>query len=274
MKDREYIIFCDESESDGRYYSNFYGGLLVGSSQYDRITARFENLKSDPNLNAEVKWSNVTHAYLGKYLALMEALFDDIHQGNLKIRIMFRQNAHVATNLTEEQIDGTYFRLYYQFIKHAFGLRYREAGDGKAFLRLYFDAFPAKRESVKQFKGFIHALRSSSEFQDGCIFLRAGDITEIRSHDHVLLQMLDIVYCSGRAEFPSEQPSQGKARWFKSPSQAHDRKKEAIQRHSRGHPLCLPAFQYWPINRHKRRSAAKMAPSLSSLEIHSQEPPH
>lgn len=193
MRDKEYIIFCDESESDGKFYSNFYGGLMVGSSQYDRITTRFENLKSDLNLNAEVKWSKVTHAYLGKYLALMEALFDEVRQGHLKIRIMFRQNAHVATKLNEEQIDGAYFRLYYQFIKHAFGLRYRNSSDGDIFLRLYFDSFPATRKSVRQFKGFIHELGGSPEFQAGRIFLREDDITEVRSHDHVLLQMIDIV---------------------------------------------------------------------------------
>ena len=39
--------------------------------------------------------------------------------------IMFRQNAHVPVGLTQEQPAGGYFRLYYQFIKHAFGLSHR-----------------------------------------------------------------------------------------------------------------------------------------------------
>ncbi len=34
MRDREYIIFCDESDKKGRFYSNFYGGVMVGLSQY------------------------------------------------------------------------------------------------------------------------------------------------------------------------------------------------------------------------------------------------
>ena len=193
MVDKEYIAFCDESESKGRYYSNFYGGLLVGSSQYERITKRFEDLKLSLHFNGEVKWSKVTEAYLEKYQALMAALFEELAAGHLKIRIMFRQNAHVATGLNEEQIDGAYFRLYYQFIKHAFGFQHRDASEGEVFLRLYFDAFPATRESVQQFKGFIHALGQSPEFQKGGVFLRAEDITEVRSHDHVLLQILDIV---------------------------------------------------------------------------------
>jgi hypothetical protein len=32
MPEKEYIIFCDESDASGKYYSNFYGGVLVGSS--------------------------------------------------------------------------------------------------------------------------------------------------------------------------------------------------------------------------------------------------
>ena len=193
MPDKEYIIFCDESETKGRYYSNFYGGLLVGSSQYDRLTRRFEELKASLNLHREVKWSKVTNPYLGKYLALMEVLFEELQAGHMKIRLMFRQNAHIATGLSEEQIEGAYFRLYYQFIKHAFGLKYRDGEEGPVGLRLYFDAFPATREAVQQFKGFIHALGQSSEFSQAGIFLKPDDITEVRSHDHVLLQMLDIV---------------------------------------------------------------------------------
>ena len=27
MTEKEYIIFCDESDKRGKYYSNFYGGV-------------------------------------------------------------------------------------------------------------------------------------------------------------------------------------------------------------------------------------------------------
>jgi hypothetical protein len=33
MTEKEYIIFCDESDRFGKYYSNFYGGVIVGPSQ-------------------------------------------------------------------------------------------------------------------------------------------------------------------------------------------------------------------------------------------------
>ena len=52
--DKEYILFCDESDRKGRFYSDFYGGVLVGSSQYGRIAARLESLKAELNLGKEV----------------------------------------------------------------------------------------------------------------------------------------------------------------------------------------------------------------------------
>ena len=29
--EKEYLVFCDESDASGRFYSNFYGGVLVGA---------------------------------------------------------------------------------------------------------------------------------------------------------------------------------------------------------------------------------------------------
>ncbi len=66
MVEKEYIIFCDESDTSGAYYSNFYGGVLVGASEYDRITARLNGEKTRLNLFGEVKWSKVSAPYLGK----------------------------------------------------------------------------------------------------------------------------------------------------------------------------------------------------------------
>jgi len=163
--EREYIIFCDESEVNGRYYSNFYGGVIVGSSQYERITTRLNNEKRRLNLFGEVKWSKVSENYLVKYQQLMATFFDEVHAGKLKIRIMFRQNTHHATNLTSEQIEGAFFRLYYQFIKHAFGLADRPPPHAPARLKLYFDEFPETREAVTQFRGFILGLKDNPQIR-------------------------------------------------------------------------------------------------------------
>jgi hypothetical protein len=193
MADKEYLIFCDESDTTGDFYSNFYGGVMVGSSQYDRITRRLNDEKHRLNLFGEVKWSKVSTPYLAKYQELMGVFFDEVRKENLKVRIMFRQNIHHPTNLTEDQIEGRFFRLYYQFIKHGFGLMHRAVGSPPAKLRLHFDELPETREAVSQFKGFILGLKDNPHIVRAGLTLAMEDISEFRSHDHVLVQCLDVV---------------------------------------------------------------------------------
>ena len=193
MPDKEYIIFCDESDITGKYYSNFYGGVLIGSSQLDRVNRRLNAEKQKLNLFGEVKWSKVTENYLAKYQSLMQAFFHEVRRGRVRVRIMFRQNVHAPVGLSAEQIEGTYFRLYYQFIKHAFGLAYRVPTRPRATLKLYFDEFPETKRAASQFKGFILGLHTSREIRNAGFRILAENIAEIRSHDHVLAQCLDIV---------------------------------------------------------------------------------
>lgn len=193
MAEKEYIIFCDESEKHGRYYSNFYGGLIVAASHYERVTRRLEQKKLDLNLYGEVKWEKVTQRYLPKYQELIRLFFEEVIQNQIKVRIMFRQNAQQPQGLTPELIEMEYFVLYYQFIKHAFGLGFLPIVDHPTQIRLYFDQFPDTREKIERFKGYLNGLSQSRQFQEANIIINREDITEVRSHEHVLLQCLDIV---------------------------------------------------------------------------------
>lgn len=188
MQEKEYILFCDESDQHGKYYSNFYGGVLVGASQYMRVTTRLNEQKAALNLYAEVKWEKVTERYLEKYRQLIHTFFEEVAQDHLRVRIMFRQNAHVPKGLSRDQVDLEYFLLYYQFIKHAYGLEYAAEN---IRLRLYFDTFPDTAEKSEQFKGFLLGLTKTKKWQT--VDIRREDITEVRCRDHVLLQCLDIV---------------------------------------------------------------------------------
>ncbi|MEI6350422.1 MAG: DUF3800 domain-containing protein [Verrucomicrobiota bacterium] len=193
MPEKEYIIFCDESDSSGEYYSNFYGGVLVGASQYERVTARLNAKKQRLNLLGEVKWSKVSAPYLAKYEELISVFFSEMREGYIRVRIMFRQNAHFPIGLDQDQIEGAYFRLYYQFIKHVFGLSFHPPAGHPVRLKLFSDEFPETKEATTQFKGFILGLRDNTEFRRAGLTIRDEDIAEIRSHDHVLAQCLDVV---------------------------------------------------------------------------------
>ena len=188
MSDKEYILFCDESDRRGKYFSNFYGGVIVGSSQYQRVTNRLNDKKVELNLYGEVKWEKVTQQYLDKYIELIHVFFEEVARKNVRARIMFRQNANLPRGLSREQVDWEYYLLYYQFVKHAFGL---EHASDNLRLRLYFDQFPDTAEKSEQFKGFLLGLTKTKSWRT--IDIKREDITEVRSHDHVLLQCLDVV---------------------------------------------------------------------------------
>ena len=50
-----YIIYCDESDDKGQFYSNFYGGALLRDSDRLRIEDRLKKVKSDVKLTGEVE---------------------------------------------------------------------------------------------------------------------------------------------------------------------------------------------------------------------------
>lgn len=191
----EYTIYCDESESKGTFYSNFYGGAAVNSKDIPRIDEELNSLKTTLLLNSEVKWSKVTKHYLDKYITLVDRFFDFIVANDVKIRIMFTQNRNVPLNLAKRHHDEKYFILYYQFLKGAFGLQYSSLDSGiPTRIKLCMDQLPDERkEKVQQFKGYLAGLSVNPEFRKNNVQLRMEDITTCNSHKHVILQCLDIV---------------------------------------------------------------------------------
>lgn len=135
----------------------------------------------------------MSEPYLPKYRKLMTAFFKEIASDRLKVRVMFTQNAHRPVGIPEDTRRESYFKLYYQFIKHAFGWEHRSDSRFKARLRVYFDQFPHTGHQVRIFRQFILGLNSSPVFRAANLTIREDDLAEVRSHDHVLLQCLDIV---------------------------------------------------------------------------------
>lgn len=191
---KELIIYCDESVQKGKFYGNFFGGALVESRNLERVKESLERKKQELNFVGEVKWVKVSAGpYCEKYISFVNTIFDLVQQNLLKIRIMFRQQIYVPTELTKEQRDKAYFLLYFQFLKHAFGLKYANRTKNEIYLRILMDQLPDTRERADEFKKFIYRLQYSKEFSNAKIHIRERDIGEIRSHDHVILQALDIV---------------------------------------------------------------------------------
>jgi hypothetical protein len=190
---RELIIYTDESTKHGRYFANFYGGALVRSEDIDEVREILAEVAVEAGLTAEIKWQKVSSGYLDRYMRVVDAFFDLIAAGRIKVRIMFTQKLFVPVNLTPEQRENEYHLLYYQFLKHAFGLKFCNPSPEPVRLRVYLDNLPDTKEKNARFKGHIAALEKSKEFRDAHVLVPADQIAEVRSHDHIVLQCLDVV---------------------------------------------------------------------------------
>ena len=188
----EYIIYCDESVSDGKHYTDFFGGVLVRNTDYDAIKAAIDAQKAELNLKGEIKWVKVTGNYLDKYKQVVDLFFSFLKENRLKVRIMFRETAQRPTDLSPEKIHNRYSLLYYQFVKHAFGLTYHD-GPKPVFLRLYFDEIPYPLDQRDAFKSHIFSLQKNSHFRKVGIKIRMDDVVEINSGKHSIQQCMDIV---------------------------------------------------------------------------------
>lgn len=189
---KEYFLWCDESDLKGKYYSNFYGGVLVSSVHLKEVHTRLLHICNKLRLKDEIKWHKVSSHYVGKYQSLMDVFFTLLKENKVKVRIMFRQNAFVATHLLQTHKDEEFFILYYQFIKHAFGFAHSK-NEGDTFVRIYFDYLPDTVARRQVFKEYIRGLQSNREFQLAGIKIRKQDIAEVDSKRHLLLQMIDVV---------------------------------------------------------------------------------
>ena len=190
----EYIIYCDESVGKGRLYSNFFGGALVQSPDFDTVKEALDGKKKDLGLTSEIKWTKVTSAYLDKYIAMMDAFFSFVKEKKIKVRIMFQRNDQIPSHLMKEQIDNRYYILYYQFVKHAFGLVHHDGQkSGPVYLRLYFDEIPYPLDQRDTFKAHIISLQRNAKFRKARINIRLDDVAEIDSKKHSIQQCVDII---------------------------------------------------------------------------------
>jgi len=188
-----YYIFCDESVKRGKYYSNFYGGLIIEQRDYEKVNnALISKLQDIGFGNSELKWENVNTYVFDAYKEIVNIFFQFIKEDTIKLRIMFNDNRFVPTNLTKEHYDHQYHILYYHFLKHAFGLRYL-ISPFPLHLEIFFDNLPDKSHKNEKFKKFIYGLQFIPEFSRSSIVISEESIYEVDSKKHILMQCLDIV---------------------------------------------------------------------------------
>ena len=191
--DKEYWIFADESVVKGELFSHFFGGCIVPVSKYSEISQRLVQKKDELGLGKELKWQRVTAQRLDSYIAMVTAFFDELRADNLRVRIMFQDNETLPRRSHGADRDEPYYKLYYQFLKHAFGFQFMSEMPDGTRLRLFLDQLPHTAEKAAQFKGYIAALPNNAKLRPKKLKLDQSHITEIDSKEYVLLQCVDIV---------------------------------------------------------------------------------
>ena len=83
--------------------------------------------------------------------------------------------------------------LVLPLLKHAFGLQYSNPTSHPIRLKLYFDQFP---DTVRRPTGSRIISISSNSKKRSCnanLIIRPEDIAEVVSHDHIILQCMDVI---------------------------------------------------------------------------------
>ncbi len=189
-----YIIYCDESEDKGRFYSNFYGGALLRSSDRDMIGGALSAVKEEHGLKGEAKWTKISAYNERAYCAFVSKTFELMAAGLLKIRVMFTQNIHQIRHVEEYRENNEFFMLYYQFIKHAFGLTYCNPDRrSRVHVTVYLDDAPDSADELDNFKNYLSSLSTFPFFHKAGIVIPKEDIAEVDSSKHVILQAVDVI---------------------------------------------------------------------------------
>lgn len=64
-----YYIWFDESDKEGEFYSNFYGGILIKSEHLEKVLQMMKCIVEEVGLSGEeVKWQKVNQYTFDKYI--------------------------------------------------------------------------------------------------------------------------------------------------------------------------------------------------------------
>jgi len=126
----KYIIYADEAwtHSQPLYrYHRFFGGILSSENSFDDLECEVKKLKKQHNYKKEIKWSNLSARDISFYTELLELVGTFLcKEDHTKYRQMFMDRSYQYTGVNAPDLDSQ-FKIYYQFLKHIFGLEFSDA---------------------------------------------------------------------------------------------------------------------------------------------------
>ncbi len=195
----KYEICADEAWTHtspplNRYWC-FYGGIFGAEADIDRLETALMAVRAAAQRPGEVKWASVSSQNVRYYNDLLDAFFEHLRVHDLHYRQFFTSREHIAVRDTDERETmsdlDVQFRLYYQFLKHCFGLQHlppaSTAAPHQILLRLDEHSSAKHRNRLMD-----HAGRLPTRFQPARNDLRI-QTTFVRSQDFLRLQVCDLL---------------------------------------------------------------------------------
>lgn len=193
-----YEIYADEAWTHSslplQRYHCFFGGIFGSQSLLGRLETELIKIKKVNNLaNSEVKWSALKAAKLVFYKKLIDCFFYHLDTEDLTYRQMFRDRSFIFCDefgdISSEKTElDVQFMLFYQFIKHSFGIQFLpQVNDVKYEVLVRLDGHSSQRHK-DQLEQYINNL--SKHWSRNDINIKASFIDSKSSN---VLQLCDVI---------------------------------------------------------------------------------
>lgn len=186
----KYQIFADEAwthqQPQNRYHT-FFGGIFGRESSTDILSAELLKIRAESKFkNQEVKWSTLSVANFDYYKKLVDCIFRHISNKKIKYRQMFLDRSfHYDGENGLSELDVQY-KLYYQFIKHSFGIQHLPNDDIEILIRLDGHSSQKHKDNLQRFV----QIEIPNKIGRDNISL---NVTYIDSRKHINLQVCDVL---------------------------------------------------------------------------------
>lgn len=105
-----YYIWTDESDATGKYYANFYGGILIKSEHLNEVLERLSAIVKEVGLeNEEIKWQKENEFAEERYKKIIDVLFALLSEDKAKQRDLVLGLIPFDEELSESMISSALY---------------------------------------------------------------------------------------------------------------------------------------------------------------------
>lgn len=188
---RKLRLYADEAWTHHqplRRYWCFFGGVAGPESDVDRLSHALGVRRQELAVQREIKWSRLSEENAGSYKELTDIFFHHIANHDLRYRQFFtsREYVYAGSDAPLSLLD-VQFRLYYQFLKHAFNLKTLPAVSAPTELIVRLDRHSSQKHQ-KRLATFVEGLPRQLGLVDTTF-----QVAFVPSHKHLTLQLCDLV---------------------------------------------------------------------------------